>query len=80
MQWIRSEKGLILKTSALESLYSGQIYCLINSIDRTKQYFPLSTDAAPQFILKKLTPYRHASLTYYLFSSNLSILTCSCYM
>ena len=33
---IRSDEGLTLETSALESLYGGQFTLFINSVDKTK--------------------------------------------
>jgi len=50
----RSDEGLTLETSALESLYGGQ---LTLSTQLIKPSYPviLPTDAAPQFLLK-LTP------------------------
>ena len=61
---IRFDKGLMLKTSALETLYGGRFALLtelIKSINPAIPSFlppspPPSTDAAPQF-LKKLAPF-----------------------
>ena len=60
---IRFDKGLMLKTSALENLYGGRFALLtelIKSINPAIPFFlplpPPSTDAAPQF-LKKLAPF-----------------------
>ena len=43
---IRSDEGLTLKMSAFTSLYGY----FINSIDKTKHLFSLTTNAAPQFL------------------------------
>ena len=48
--WIRSDEGLMLETSALESLYGGQ-FTLSTPLIKPKicvYYFP--TDAAPQLL------------------------------
>ena len=54
---IRSDEGLTLETSAVQSLYGGQFTLSIPSINQTFVYHS-PTDAATQF-LQKLTPFTH---------------------
>ena len=49
-EWIRSDEGLTLETSASESLYGGQFTLIINPVDKTKLSCNTPTDAAPQFL------------------------------
>ena len=59
-QWsesIRSDEGLTLETSALQSLYSGQFTLSTPLINQIFVYYS-PTDAAPQF-LQKLIPFTH---------------------
>ena len=48
--------GLMLETSAFESLYGSQIIYIVNSVDKTKLSCNTPTNTAPQF-LYKLTPF-----------------------
>ena len=48
-EWIRSVKGLMLDTSAFESLYGGQ-FTLLTQLIKSNYLVILPTDAAPQFL------------------------------